>query len=92
MANRFVCVLGENITMTSWSECTISECCMSIALNVFLFFFALYTKRTIVEHLGELDPQALFDPPDLSVHGEGLVQMVSLVLDGASWGLIDTWW
>lgn len=46
--------------------------------------------RTVVQELGEADAQALLDAAHLPVHGEGLDVQVSMVQDGASWGLINT--
>lgn len=40
---------------------------------MFGVLLVVFSKCTVVKHLRELDSQALFDPPDLSVHGEGLV-------------------
>lgn len=58
---------------------------------MFGVLLVVFSKCTVVKHLRELDSQALFDPPDLSVQGEGFYVQVSVVQDGASWGLVDTW-
>ncbi len=46
--------------------------------------------RTIIDELGELDAETLFDLPNLSVHREGLDVQMSVKQDGSSRGFVDT--
>lgn len=46
--------------------------------------------HTIIQKLRELDAQPLLDASDLFVHGECLDVQMSMIENGASWGLVDT--
>lgn len=97
-ADQLLVVQGFGRLSSNDVHLTLKDRQLHATLHVLLRFINAVTDeltlRTVpepvIDELGELDPETLFDLPNLSVHREGLDVQMSVKQDGSSRGFVDT--